>query len=70
MEYEPVKCRVPELLLRIGKDQQWLSDISDLSKQRISDYCTLRKVMNLRTAVLISRCIGCSMDDLYVWERR
>lgn len=68
MELEPVKCCIPDLLLRIGKDQQWLVIETGLPKQRISDYCTLRKVMNLRTAVLISKTIGCHIEELYEWE--
>jgi len=70
MEPVPVRCRVPTLLKRIGKDQQWLADVTGKSKSQISDYCTLRKVMNIRTAVLIAHYLKCTLDDIYVWEFR
>ncbi|WP_143810371.1 helix-turn-helix transcriptional regulator [Paenibacillus sp. MY03] len=70
MEPVPVRCRVPTLLKRIGKDQQWLADVTGKSKSQISDYCTLRKVMNIRTAVLIAHYLTCTLDDIYVWEFR
>jgi DNA-binding XRE family transcriptional regulator len=70
MEYVPVRCRIPELLLRIGKDQKWLADETGKSQQKISDYCNMRDVMNLRTAALIAFVLRCRIDDLYVWEWR
>lgn len=70
MELVPVRCRIPELLLRIGKDQQWLADVSDKSKQQISDYCTMRKTMNIRTAAFLAFYLKCQIDDIYEWEWR
>lgn len=70
MELVPVRCRIPELLLKIGKDQQWLADHSGKSKSQISDYCTGRQIMNLRTAALLASVMGCRIDDIYVWEWR
>jgi hypothetical protein len=70
MDPNPVRCRIPDLLLRIGKDQQWLAEISHKSKTQISDYCTLRKVMNIRTAALLAHFLKCSIDDIYEWDIR
>jgi DNA-binding XRE family transcriptional regulator len=70
MEPVPVRCRIPYLLNRIGKDQQWLADVTGKGKAQISDYCTMRKVMNLRTAVLLAHYLKCQIDDIYVWEFR
>lgn len=70
MEPYPIRCRIPELLLKIGKDQQWLADMTGKSKSQISDYCTLRKVMNLRTAVIMAFFLKCKIDDIYVWDTR
>lgn len=70
MELKPIRCRIPELLHVKGHNQQWLSDITGISRQQISDYCTKRSVMSLRTAALIANKIGCRIDDLYVWEWR
>lgn len=68
MEPVPVRCRIPELLDRIGKDQQWLADVTDKGPQKISDYCNLRTVMNLRTATLMAHYLNCMIDDIYDWE--
>jgi putative transcriptional regulator len=68
MDIYPVRCRIPDLLLRIGQDQQWLAAQTDKSKTQISDYCTMRKVMNFRTAVLISFHLKCQVDDIYEWN--
>lgn len=68
MELVPVRCRIPELLNRIGKDQQWLADQSDKGRQKISDYCTMRSIMNLRTAALLAYYLKCEIDDIYIWE--
>jgi hypothetical protein len=70
MELVPVKCCIPEILNRIGKEQQWLADMTGKKKQQISDYCTMRDVMNLRTAALIAFVLKCKIDNLYVWELR
>lgn len=68
MDPNPVRCRIPELLKRIGKDQQWLADLTGKSKTQISDYCTLRRVMNIRTAALLAYHLRCNIDDIYVWD--
>lgn len=68
MELVPVRCRLPELLNRIGKDQQWLADISGKGRQKISDYCTMRSIMNLRTAALLADYLRCAIDDIYEWK--
>ncbi|GKU76893.1 helix-turn-helix domain-containing protein [Paenibacillus sp. L3-i20] len=68
MDPNPVRCRIPELLLKIGKDQQWLAGVTKKSKTQISDYCTMRKTMNFRTAALISHFLKCKIDDIYDWD--
>lgn len=68
MELVPVRCRIPELLRRMSKDQQWLADQSDKSRQKISDYCTMRSIMNIRTAAIMAYHLKCSLDDIYEWE--
>jgi hypothetical protein len=66
---KPIRCRIPELLHSIGKNQQWLSEQSGYSRQRISDICTMRDevVISLVTAYYISTIIDCLIDDLYEW---
>lgn len=68
MELVPVRCHIPDLLVRIGKDQQWLADESGKGPQKISDYSNLRSIMGLRTAALMARLLKCSIDDIYDWE--
>lgn len=68
MELVPVRCRVPQLLIKIGKDQRWLANESGKAESKISDYCAMRSIMNLRTAALLARILKCKIDDIYVWE--
>lgn len=68
MEPVPIRCRIPELLRKKGKTQQWLADQTGLSKQRISDYVQLRYIMRLPTAALIARMLNVHIDELHIWE--
>lgn len=70
MEFVPIRCRIPELLKRIGKDQQWLADQSGRSRQKISDYCNLRSIMSMATAKALANELNCSLDELYEWKRQ
>jgi len=71
MELVPVRCRIPELLKKKGKNQQWLADQTGLPKQRISDYVHLRlDNMTIRRAALMAYYLNCGIDDLFVWEWR
>lgn len=70
MEFIPVRCRIPDLLFRLGKDQQWLADVTGKAAQKISDYCNMRTIMNLRTAKLIAHFLKCDIGDLYVWRQQ
>lgn len=62
---EIVRCRIPELLFRIGKTQNWLADISGISKQRISAYVNLRVIMTIPVAKQVAFVLKCHIDDLY-----
>lgn len=68
MEPVPVRCRIPEILKSRGQSQQWLSEKTGLSKQRISDYVQLRYIMRLPTAILISKKLRVQVEDLHVWD--
>lgn len=65
MGYQPGRCLLKRRLQEIGKSQQWLSEVTGLTKAQISDYANNRKVMKLPTAKTISAAIGCYIDDLY-----
>ncbi|MCM3703781.1 helix-turn-helix transcriptional regulator [Paenibacillus macerans] len=71
MELYPVRCRIPQLLKKIGKNQQWLADITGMSKQTISDIVRLRNDnITLRKAALIAYYLNCKIDDLFEMEWR
>lgn len=67
MVYQPGRCLLKQLLHRIGKDQQWLSDVTGISKTQISMYANNKRFMTLTTAKTIANTIGCRIDDLYEW---
>lgn len=64
---KPKRCRIPELLLKIGQNQQWLADMSGYSRQRISNICNMRSILGLEAARHLATIIGCMIDDLYEW---
>lgn len=71
MELYPVRCRIPELLKKIGKNQQWLADMTGLSKQTISDIVHLRLAnITMRRAALLAYYLNCKIDDLFDWDWR
>ncbi|WP_445935900.1 helix-turn-helix transcriptional regulator [Paenibacillus sp. FSL L8-0696] len=71
MELVPVRCRIPEHLNRLGKNQQWLADVSGISKQRISEIVNLQKYnITITRAIILAHHLRCSVDDLFVWAWR
>lgn len=71
MELVPVRCRIPELLSKKGKNQQWLAEKTGMSKQTISNIVHLRNDnITLRRAALIAYYLNCKIDDLFVLEWR
>lgn len=71
MEYVPVRCRIPELLDRLGKNQQWLADKMHVPKQRISDIVNLRaNNITIQRAALLAYHLDCRVDDLWTWGWR
>lgn len=65
---EIVRCRIPELVFRLGKTQTWLADQTGYSRQRISDYANMRDIMSLRTALVVAHVLRCDVPDLYQWH--
>ncbi|WP_375104611.1 helix-turn-helix domain-containing protein [Paenibacillus sp. RS8] len=71
MELVPVRCRIPELLVRIDKKQQWLADKLGISKQQMSDIINMRyEDMTLKRAAMIAYHLDCQIEDLHEWELR
>lgn len=66
MELVPVRCRLPDILKH--RSQQWLAEQTGFTKQRISDYTTMRYVMSLKVAVNVAHVLKVNAVDLYEWE--
>jgi transcriptional regulator with XRE-family HTH domain len=64
----PVSCRIPAILSSIGRNQSWLADMTGLSRHRISDYASMRRVMSYQTAYMIAQRLDVYMEELYQWE--
>lgn len=70
MDAVPIRCRIPDILLSKGKTQSWLADRTGLSKQRISDYCTMRRLVSIQIAKLIADELKVPIESLYEWKRQ
>lgn len=71
MEYVPVRCRIPEHLQRLGKNQKWLAEKMGLPKQRISDIVNLKADnITIQRAALLAYHLECGIDDLWKWGWR
>jgi transcriptional regulator with XRE-family HTH domain len=62
------QCLLQYLLDKRQMTQADLSRKTGISTQQISDYINNRRVMSLKNARIISRAIGCIIDDLYDWK--
>lgn len=67
MGWKPVKCLIPQHLRVLNKNQQWLSEKTGMSKQQISNYVTMDRIMTIQTAKRIAEIFNCCIDDLYEW---
>lgn len=68
MELVPVRCRIPDILRSIDKSQQWLSEKTGYTKQRISDYTKMRYIMSLPVAAVVAHALRVTIDELYDWK--
>ena len=71
MELVPVRCRIPQHLRKIGKNQQWLANELGMSKQQMSDYINMRFIFGMKAARNVTEILKLpSSDDIYEWEWR
>jgi DNA-binding XRE family transcriptional regulator len=71
MELVPIRCRIPELLERIDKNQQWLADMLGVSKQYVSNVINMRyKDIGYSRAMTFAYYLRCQMEDLFECEWR
>lgn len=68
MAHVPIRCRIPDLLEKIDRDQQWLADRSGMTKQQISDYVRMRNLLGIVKAKQIAKLLKCHVEDLYEWD--
>lgn len=68
MDLKPISCRIPEHLERLKQSQQWLSDLTGIPKQQLSDYIKMRHIMGIVVAKKFAVQLKIKIDDLYVWE--
>lgn len=61
------RCLLPDILKELGWTYQDLADRTGYTRQRISDWCRNRYVMNPKNMITISRAVGRPMEALYVW---
>lgn len=69
LRLEAPRCLLAQRLHEARMSQQELADTLGWDKRKISKYITREtKIMELHTAVLIARTLGCNPQDLYEWK--
>jgi transcriptional regulator with XRE-family HTH domain len=68
--YEVGKCRLRILLKERKITQNEFATMMGMSKQQINDYISGHTAtMSLKTAKNIAHVLGCSIEELYEWNR-
>lgn len=65
--YKAKKSNLKDLLSKKGMDLESLERNTSIPQTQLNDYLS-KKVMNLNTAMTISRELNCSIEDLYIWS--
>ena len=65
--YKAKKSNLKALLSKNGMDLESLERNTSIPQTQLNDYLS-KKVMNLNTAMTISRELNCSIEDLYIWS--
>ncbi|MBT2699663.1 helix-turn-helix transcriptional regulator [Bacillus sp. ISL-40] len=65
--YKAKKSNLKDLLSKNGMDLESLERNTSIPQTQLNDYLS-KKVMNLNTAMTISRELNCSIEDLYIWS--
>lgn len=64
--YKAKKSNLEELLLKNNMNLEGLEQNTSIPLSQLNDYMS-KKVMNLSTAMTISKELNCQIEDLYVW---
>ncbi|MGW8786563.1 helix-turn-helix domain-containing protein [Heyndrickxia sporothermodurans] len=65
--YKAKKSNLNTLLLQNNMDLEVLEQNTKIPKSQLEDYLS-KKVMNLNTAMTISKELNCQIEDLYEWK--
>jgi len=65
--YKAKKSNLKDLLSKSGMDLESLERNTNIPQTQLNDYLS-KKVMNLNTAMTISKELKCRIEDLYVWS--
>ena len=64
--YKARKSNLKDLLSKNGMDLDSLEKNTNIPRSQLDGYIS-KKVMNLNTAMTISKELNCQIEDLYVW---
>lgn len=64
--FKAKKSNLKELLSKNSMNLESLEENTSIPMSQLNDYMT-KKVMNLSTAMTISKELNCQIEDLYVW---
>ncbi|MFZ7946587.1 MULTISPECIES: helix-turn-helix domain-containing protein [Bacillaceae] len=64
--YKAKKSNLKDLLTKNGMDLECLERSTNIPRSQLNDYIS-KKVMNLNSAMTISKELNCQIEDLYVW---
>lgn len=64
--YKAKKSNLKELLSKNSMNLEGLHKNTNIPMNQLNDYMS-KKVMNLSTAMTISKELNCQVEDLYLW---
>lgn len=67
MDFEPIRCLLPELERKLGLEPYQVYETLGIVKQQYSKYRTGRNLPSLKTAKLLAEFFGIPIDDLHLW---
>ena len=65
--YKAKRSNLKELLSKNGLTLDNLESNTNIPRDQLDNYMS-KKVMNLNSAMTISKELNCQIEDLYVWE--
>ncbi len=62
------RCRLHQLLKERRKTNRWLSEVTGISEQKISNYANnVTTIGRMNAAKTIASALKCHIEDLYEW---